>query len=373
MKILFLFFHGITEHSGISKKIQAQVNGLKENGHDVMRCYYIVDKDERRKRMVDDCILEDYGLGLFGKIKHRIFFNTIYNFIIANKIEFVYMRSIHNANPFTIYFTNQLKRKGIKVVMEIPTYPYDNEYRNQPLKYKIELLIDQLFRHSLVRQLEGVVTFSNCQSIFGGKTINISNGIDFNQIKVKSHLNDTSQQIHFIGVAEVHYWHGFDRLIKGLAEYYKRERDYKVYFHLVGGLGPIEENEFEQLITNNKLEEYVILHGTKFGEELDSLFELSDVGIGSLARHRSNITNIKTLKNREYAARGIPFVYSEIDDDFEKMPYILKVLANESAIDIENIIHFYQKCNITPIEIRESIAHLSWKVQMQKVIKTVFK
>ncbi len=35
------------------------------------------------------------------------------------------------------------------------------------------------------------------------------------------------------------------------------------------------------------------------------------MGIASLGRHRNGITRIKTLKNREYAARGIPFVYSE--------------------------------------------------------------
>ncbi len=40
-----------------------------------------------------------------------------------------------------------------------------------------------------------------------------------------------------------------------------------------------------------------------------------------------DIFKIKTLKNREYAARGIPFIYSEIDDDFENMPYIIKVIG----------------------------------------------
>lgn len=38
-------------------------------------------------------------------------------------------------------------------------------------------------------------------------------------------------------------------------------------------------------------------------EELDELFNEADFAIGSLARHRSGIDKIKTLKNREYAAR----------------------------------------------------------------------
>lgn len=371
MKILFLLFHGFSEHSGISKKILAQINGLKDNGHDVVKCYYMVDQDGRHKWIIENSILVDYGFSIKGKIKHRLFFNSITKYIIKNNIELVYMRSIHNANPFTIYFLSQLKRKGVKIVMEIPTYPYDNEYREEPLKYKLELLIDQIFRHLLVKQLERVVTFSNVHSIFGGKTINISNGIDFSQIKIKSNLNNTSKQLHLIGVAEVHYWHGFDRLIKGFGEYYKQHKNFKVYFHLVGGLGPLEKSEYEQLISENQIEKYIIFHGTKFGEELDFIFNESDMGVGSLARHRSNITNIKTLKNREYAARGIPFIYSEIDDDFEQMPYVLKVPANESPINIDDIINFYQRCNITPIKIRESIIHLSWKEQMKKVIENI--
>ena len=38
MKILFLVYHGFSEHSGISKKIHYQVKGLRENGHDVRLC-----------------------------------------------------------------------------------------------------------------------------------------------------------------------------------------------------------------------------------------------------------------------------------------------------------------------------------------------
>lgn len=371
MKILFLLFHGFSEHCGISKKVRAQIDGLKENGHDVTKCYYMVESDGRRVWMLNNTLLKDYGIGIWGKIRHRISYDTILKTIIDNKIEFVYIRSIHNANPFTIHFIHQLKQKGIKVVMEIPTYPYDSEYRGLALKYKLELIVDKMFRKKLVKLLDGVVTFSNYKTIFGGKAINISNGIDFKKIKIKTNLNDTSKQLHLIAVAEVHYWHGFDRLIKGLADYYKKQQNYKVYFHLVGGLGPIEEKEYEQLITENNLEEYITLHGLMFGKTLDSMFEIADMGIGSLARHRSNITNIKTLKNREYAARGIPFIYSEIDDDFEQMPYILKAFADESAIDINEIIKFYHNCDRTPTKIRESITHLSWKEQMRLVVESI--
>ena len=35
MKVMFLVFHTIVAHSGISKKILAQVEGLRQNGAEV--------------------------------------------------------------------------------------------------------------------------------------------------------------------------------------------------------------------------------------------------------------------------------------------------------------------------------------------------
>lgn len=217
-----------------------------------------------------------------------------------------------------------------------------------------------------------IVTFSNYKTIFGINTLQISNGIDFNAIPLKRQINDTSNQIHLIGVAEIHFWHGYDRVLKGLVEYYAGAPQYKVYFHIIGEFfGQREREECTSIIKQNHLEAYVILHGQQAGENLDSFFEQCDFGIGSLGRHRSGITDIKTLKNREYAARGIPFIYSEIDEDFENMPYIMKIPADESPVNIQQIINFYKRTNITPTEIRGSIKHLSWKEQMKTVINSI--
>lgn len=373
MKILFLIFHGFSEHSGISKKIHYQVNGLRESGHEVDLCYYTVESNRHRRRMINEEVLEDYGCGILAPIKKRICYKSISNYAISNHIELVYMRSDHNANPFTIHFLHKLKKHGIKTVMEIPTYPYDLEYKGFPLQSQIELLTDRYFRKCLAKQLYRISTFSEKDRIFGTKTINISNGIDFNLIKLKTEQRNSSAVFHLIGVAEVHYWHGFDRVIKGIGEYYQQHNEREICFHIVGGVGPSEMSVFKPIIKKFNVEKYILFHGTKFGKELDIVFEQANFGIASLARHRSNITDIKTLKNREYAARGIPFIYSEIDSDFENKPYILKAPADESSIDIHKIISFYDQCACTPMEIRDSIKDLSWKKQMQKVVDEVLK
>ena len=370
LKALFLIFHGVDPNNGISKKISYQVNALKECGMEVHLCY--MDETDSKKRLIDGKIIADYGNGFFSKIRKRTEFTSISNYVKDHQIDIVYIRSNHNANPFTIYMVRQMKKYGAKVVMEIPTYPYDSEYEAQGMSRQI--FQDKIFRHWFAKQLDAIITFSDYDQIFGQRTIKISNGIDFNSIRIKTAINDTSRELNLIGVAEIHEWHGLDRIVKGLASYYSKPQDYIVKFHIVGYFFSEKiEQQFRNLITGNNMENYIILHGKMHGKDLDDLFNECDFGIGSLGRHRVGIDKIKTLKNREYAARGIPFVYSETDTDFDQKPYVLKVPADETPIDINHIIQFYKGLSITPVNIRESIRDLSWKNQMGIVLKDIFK
>ena len=369
MKVLFLIFHGFDPNNGISKKITYQLEAFKANGHEAHLCY--MDETYGKCRIVDNQVIVNYGNGIKGKILKRIEFGSIVDYAIRANINFVYIRSNHNANPFTIHMVKRMKQAGMKVVMEIPTYPYDQEYFNKSMRR--QLIQDKLFRHRFAQQLDAIVTFAEEDFIFGQQTIKISNGIDFNSVRLKHEAHHPDNELHLIGVAEIHRWHGFDRIIKGLADYYATPREMKVYFHVVGYFfSPIEEEEITRIIKDNHLEPYIILHGKKHGAELDEIFDQCDFGIGSLGRHRVGITNIKTLKNREYAARGIAFVYSETDTDFDSRPYVMKVAANESAVSIEDIIQFYHQLTVTPQTIRQSIENLSWKNQMKQVIDAVY-
>ena len=363
MKTLFLIFHGFQEHNGISKKIRFQIDALRQCGVETDLCYMDVDNVGHRKRMINNEVYEDYGSGIIGKIRKRIKYSGLIKYIITNKIDLVYIRHDHNSSPFLIRFFKKLRKCGIIIFLEIPTYPYEHEFVGWQMKR--DLFVEKFFRKSLMKQIHRIVTFSNQDTIFGVPAIKISNGIDFEKIKMKEHVGNISGQINLIGVAEIHFWHGFDRLIKGLIQYYQNTQSVKVIFHIVGAG---DTAPLKQLVQENHLERYVIFHGTQFGDNLDNLFEQADMGVASLARHRSNITYIKTLKNREYAARGIPFIYSEIDEDFENMPYVMKVPADETPIPINDIIRFRISKHFDPKEIRDSIYDLSWKSQMQKVI-----
>lgn len=370
MKALFLVFHGFQAYNGISKKISYQVDALRKCGIDTRICHYEVMENGHCQWMVDEQFLADLGTGLTAKLKKRVSFSPILHYAEQEHLSFVYVRSYHNANPFTIRLMKGMKKLGIKVLLEIPTYPYDREYTT--FLGKIQLYTDKLFRRTLCNYVDAIVTFSDRTEIFGCPTLRISNGIDFDSLPLRKTVRPTHRELHLIGVAEIHYWHGFDRLIKGLADYYSHLPSCKVYFHIVGlPSGEREQREIESPIREYNLNPYVILHGAKHGKELDALFEQADFAIGSLARHRSGIYRIKTLKNREYAARGFSFIYSENDDDFDAMPYVLKAPADESPINIKRIADFCQNLPMKPQEIRDSIRHLSWETQMKKVVENI--
>lgn len=374
MKALFLVFHGFLAYNGISKKIGYQVDGLRQCGIDTRLTYLKIDDNNIHYRMADETVIENYGKGFQAKIRKRICYRSLYNYVRNENIEFIYLRYDHNANPLLILFLKSLQKLRVKVFMEIPTYPYDKEYKGLSLDYQRILFFDKCFRERMAKYVDYIVTFSDHKEIWNRPTIQISNGIDFSQIKIKQNNNINPNLINFIGVATIHPWHGYDRLIKGLIEYYKQNAIAdKVYFHIVGEGVPEIMNYYKELAQQNNLEDYIIFHGPKFGTDLDNLFELADLGIGSLARHRSGIDKIKTLKNREYAARGIPFIYSEFDEDFENMPYIYKVPADDSAININELIRFYKTNHFEPNAIRASIENsLSWKKQMQHIVNLLF-
>ena len=375
MRILFLVYHGFSEHSGISKKIHYQVKGLRENGHDVRLCYYGFAENGHRCRYIDDKVLRDYGQGGLAGLRQRMDYTPIYDYCLREGIEFVYARCFQNASPWLISFFRKLRIAGIKSVTEIPTYPYDHEFDVFGWKERLGLKIDQVFRRRLSREMDAIVTFSDATEIFGQKTINISNGVDFDSIPVHKPLFSQSCSLHLIGVAEVHIWHAYDRMIAGLGEYYRQGGPRDVVFHIVGGVHPHERyraNVFhpglQTIIDSYGIQNKVVFHGQLFGSALDEVFNQCQFAIGSLGRHRSGITVIKTLKNREYATRGIPFIYSEQDSDFDSQPYIMKAPADESPIDIQKIIDFMGHFTMQPADIRKTVEHLTWKIQMQKVI-----
>lgn len=372
MKGLFIVYHGFSAFSGISKKIIAQCEALGRCGVETGLCHLRIAPDGTQRRVVGERVIRDFGRGLRAKIVKRLSLSDVTRYIRDEGIGMVYIRHDLNASPVLILWLRRLHRMGVRTALEIPTYPYDGEFARTSWRARTRLFSDRLFRVAMARYIDRIITFSDAEAIFGRPTIRISNGIDFASVPVKAQRRDAAQELHLFAVANIHYWHGFDRAIDGLRVYYSVPRRRIVRLRIAGDSRDALLDDYRRRIADYGLAEYVSLIGTRSGRELDAEFDWCDMGVASLGRHRNGITRIKTLKNREYAARGIPFVYSEQDADFDGMPYVMKAPADETPLDIEALLRFYDALEMPPAAIRASIeGTLSWERQMARVVEEI--
>jgi glycosyltransferase involved in cell wall biosynthesis len=373
MKALYIVFHGLNKSSGISKKIIAQVKALNNIGISTSLCYFGMDRYNKcNSRWIDDLLLEKYetSFGIKKNWKWRYRFKSLYEHIKNSEIDLIYIRYTHFANPFFIQFLKKVKKLNVTIALEIPTFPYDNEYINVGFLQRIIIHIEKTYRKFFKKNIDTIITFSNAKNIFGVSTIKINNGIDLAEIKIKQNRSQ-DLGINLIAVASMLFWHGYDRLIEGLKNYNKKNNQ-TIHLHLVGNSNNEESKNYKYLVEKYKLDNYVTFHGYKDGTELDELYNISDIAIGCLGVHRKGIKHIKSLKNSEYCARGIPFVYSENDDSFDDKPFVFKIPANDEPIELEEIINFFKSNNFIPEEIREyALKKLSWDIQMNKVIQLI--
>lgn len=349
--------------TGITNKIKAQIKAFESYGFLVdytcianNEAYYVKDGHE-------------YILGKVGKLRKLAANIFLYKKLKKEKYEYVYNRY----GLMDIYYfklLKVLKKNGSKIVVEIPTYPYDKE-RLSGISWWLLYFLDKIYREKLKGVVDTIATYSDDAEIFGINTIHIHNGIDFESVSIRKPRNHVGE-IHLIAVAGLAKWHGYDRLIKGMGKYYQTDGSVKVYFHIVGD-GPVRE-EYEKIVEEYQLQKYVFFEGIKRGEELDKVYNICDVGIEGLAAFRKNVFISSSLKSREYAAKGIPFVTASKSDIFEGQDFILKVPENESSIDIHNIISFYNKVykNKEFQEVAESIRACAQKYcDIQTTMKSI--
>jgi hypothetical protein len=125
-------------------------------------------------------------------------------------------------------------------------------------------------------------------------------------------------------------WHGVDKILKLAA----KMTDCK--FNIVGLTA---EDLSGHTIPGN-----VVMHGEKRGAELEQIYRLSDVGLGSLALHRINLKEACPLKTREYLMYGLPVVigYKEVEERICHADYILNIGNYENNVSdaVEKIVNF---------------------------------
>jgi len=316
--------------TGVGKKILDQVNAL--NILNIISCELLVIPSLGEKKYI-------------RKGFYSLFLDIFKNYEIEKKmIDFIYIRRFIPTNYGLIQLLKRIKyyNPSCKIIYEIPTFPYDFEHKKS-LKSKIILLIDKIFRYSISKYVDRIVTYSNHDKIFGVKTIKIINGIKCANIPVVNNKICKTKIINLIAVANFSFWHGYERIIRGLNNYYLKDSVYyEVNLHLCGD--GLEIDKYKTLVNKYNLEKHVFFHGFLSEKYLDEVYDECCIGVSSLGGHRKNLYLSSELKSREYLARGLPIISSiKIDCIPEHFEYCMYVPEDESNIDINKIIEFYEK------------------------------
>ena len=355
------------ESSGVIKKILQQVKAFKQNGFEVE---YFFSRSKTKELYIHS--EQDILLGKARGIKSIDYCNFIRKYLKEHHYDCAYVRHTGRIDPWILSVLKVLHMQGVKIVYEFPTFPYSKVAYN--ISGNIDLMIDQLCKGQLKKYVSRVITFSQDSCIYGIPAIRIINGILVDEVfPIKKHLLDDT--IDLIAVAAVHSYHGYDRVITALGKYYQAGGKEKIKLHIVGEGKELEN--YDELAAKYHISKQVILYGAKAGKELDDIYNVADIALGAFAAYRIGITNSSSLKIREYLAKGLPVIVGCKEDALQVgYQYFMECANDDSVIDIENFIKFYNKIykgDETVVSIRNNIREYAKKtVDMQVTLEPVY-
>lgn len=347
--------------AGVSRKIDAQSTALQELPARIARLCLSDGRVE-----LNDHVISDFGN---GRQARRFAYYFGFHLVVASLrgYDFAYIR-YQGSSPLMLWALHRLRRNnpGLTVLLEVPTFPYDG--KRESLRDWVRWGMEKLFRPFLGFLVDRVVTYSRQERIFGIPTLTTDNGVDVEA--VKSVEVCAGEPICLLGLANLSFWHGYDRVISGLAEYYSKGGKRDVRFFVIG-----EGNELPRLrqqVESMALGARVTFLGSLTGAALESAVRDMQIGISCLGVHRVS-SDTTSLKSREFCARGLPIVLGFNERDFGRdLPFVFHVTASDDPIDVADLVEWFDGLRIRlpnyPGVIRGyAEQHLTWKIKLQPV------
>ena len=324
-------------YSGVCKKITSQVSVFEYYGVSMSLV------DANSIKIMSRSIVLDQLSSLFGSNNRSVWeqlFDVSNNLLLKDDYEFIYIRKTL-LDSFQVRCLRDIKNNhpNIKIIVEIPTYPYDHEIR---LSQRFALRNDKRVRYSLNGVVDRFVTYSKDKEIFGIPTIAISNGINFQNVPIRKPKEHKG--INVIAVALFEFWHGYDRFLDGMIKQKDMVIKYNINFYLAGK-GRILTS-YKDKVEKNGLNKYVHFCGELRNQKLDDLYDIADIALDCMGRHRVGLYYNSSLKGKEYCAHGVPII-SGIETDLDHIidfPYYMRVPADDTVIDMNDVVHHFNCC-----------------------------
>lgn len=380
LKFYYLFY--VKNKNGIyESKIQPQLRALQKKSYYLDYPQYI-DKTKneidvylgknskskvvRKNRYQYSRTIRKQIERVFNLLKHNLFLLKLIPYINRQTFDMIYVRKYY-FTYIDLIFYSLIRSRTKNIVLELPTYPYDGEIRN-----KIILNSERKIRIKLYKYIDKLVTFTEDKKIWGIDCININNGVDLDCLKPIS-KNIKGDVIVFTHVSSLLRQQAVDRFLRAMDKYNKNKNsdDKEIVFNIVGDGDCAEElKEYTNKLGLNK---QVKFYGYLRGEALDKIYDVTNIAVGPLGVHRvEGLKAVQALKNREYTAKGLPFIISFSDPCFDDKEFVYHVSNDEEDIDLFPIIEWYEKNSFDPLVICKSAEDLSWDKQMSMVVDSIF-
>lgn len=326
---------------GITKKIHSEITALRTLGYEVY--YTAYNKD---------------GISIYDGKDREIYskkytfpqsrLRTLYRYFDLLQCAIQYVSCLGENDDFAYCYARisalnsrycrllkKFKKKGAKILIEALAYFPGVQMTGLKGKYIASTLEHR--KNELPQYVDLFLTEGYVKSFYGVRTLPIKMGVDTAMLHRHTY-NGSMDELNLISVASEQIYHGYDRLIYSVADYVKKGFKRPVKLHLVGEL----KDETKRIITDNHLEEFIHCYGKVYGEDLNRIYTMCNVGVGPLAQHRIGGKKDTGLKTKEYFGIGLPYFYSGKEPDVpEDYPYIFEVPSDESLIDFSTIWDFF--------------------------------
>jgi len=336
----FYFSQVEDEGLGPKKKILGQIETLKKNGIELE----LIESPFNREGFLRSNFL-------LRQIVCRLPFTYVYS-KHEYKPEYktadlYYIRFMAGDYQF-VRFIRKLKKynKNAKIIIEFADFPttwYMKTSKIYTLLYAPIILKDYLAGRHYKKYIDRVTMLKDYKQAYGIDVIKFLNGVDMNTIRARNPV--VTDKIKIIAVASMCIFHGYDRIIKGLEQYYSNGGERIVELHLVGGTDSPGHylSQYKELVTRCGLQDYVFFYGEKHGEELDAIYDSCNIAAASFGMHRIGYQTANSLKVREYMGKGLPIITGCPIDLFceATYPYCKNFRNDETLINIEEVITFF--------------------------------
>jgi len=353
---------------GVIKKSQAQQKAFEENGISVDRLWLCKDGVLLNEDLILQTNLPPHSLKVYQFYFFR--FGTIIKQVFEKgNYDFIYLRHPF-FDPLLVQSLRKIKSSipSTKILLEINTYPYDAEPKR--LLHKWSLKMDQHYRKGAKEYIDRIIDYGQRETIWNIPAISVRNGIDVNEIPL-SKSKPVDGKLRLIAVGNWSYWHGLDRVIAGMNQFYKQGGK-GISLKIIGAGEALED--LTSYVIENKLKDFIVFKKPLQGVSLDKEFEDADIGIGTIGMHRKQVALNFSLKHRDYCARGIPFILGGEDPDFPKeLSFVKYVKSDDSEISMEGLQSFFTKMKETNKKERRVYAEqqLTWKKKIAELIKLI--